>query len=29
MRKLRSAISSVPGLLEKIRRNPNNTELGK
>ena len=29
MRKIRSTISSVPGMLEKIRRNPSNTELGK
>ena len=28
MRKIRSAISSVPGLLEKIQKNPSNTELG-
>lgn len=27
MRKIRSTIPSIPGFLEKIRRNPNNTEL--
>ena len=28
MRKIRNSISSIPGFLEKIRRNPNNAELG-
>ena len=28
MRKIRSSIPSIPGLLEDLRRNPNNTELG-
>ena len=28
MRKIRNSISSIPGFLEKICRNPNNTELG-
>ena len=28
LRKIRDAIPSIPGLLEKIRRNLNNTKLG-
>ena len=27
MRKIRGGIPSIPGYLEKIRRNPSNTEL--
>ena len=28
LRKVRDAIPSIPGCLEKIRRDPNNTKLG-
>ena len=29
MKKIKSSIQSIPGYLEKIRRDPSNTELGK
>ena len=29
IRKMRDAIPSVPGLLEQLRKNPNNTALGE